>query len=253
MNGSEMVDWIRRELLARADPAFRQGVKRFFHEPVKAYGVRTPVMRAIARLAGAETKRWTTEERRRLAETLWSSGILEESSVAIELFRRAAKQGGEAEFRLFEHWIEQYVGNWGASDGVSCYLLAPAIRNDPGLIRHLAEWTASRNRWKRRAAIVSLVREAKQGRHTEAILEIASRLITDTDDMVQKGIGWVLKETYPAKPRQVTRFLIEQRGNTARLVLRLAAEKMTVRDRERVLTRRTSSAPSASSLPRAQR
>jgi len=55
--------------------------------------------------------------------------------------------------------------------------------------------------------------------------------------MVQKGVGWLLKETYPKKPAEVVRYLVAKREKTTRLVLRYAAEKMTVADRARVLAR----------------
>jgi 3-methyladenine DNA glycosylase AlkD len=60
-------------------------------------------------------------------------------------------------------------------------------------------------------------------------------LLTDADDMVQKGVGWVLKETYPKKPREVVAFLKSRAAGAPRLVLRIAAEKMTARDRAAVL------------------
>jgi 3-methyladenine DNA glycosylase AlkD len=54
--------------------------------------------------------------------------------------------------------------------------------------------------------------------------------------MVQKGVGWLLKETYPKKPTEVVRFLLANRAKTTRLVLRYAAEKMTAPDKGRVLS-----------------
>jgi 3-methyladenine DNA glycosylase AlkD len=59
----------------------------------------------------------------------------------------------------------------------------------------------------------------------------------DEDDMVQKGVGWLFKETYPKRPSDVVRFLLANRTKTTRLVLRYAAEKMTAADKARVLAR----------------
>ena len=55
--------------------------------------------------------------------------------------------------------------------------------------------------------------------------------------MVQKGVGWLLKETYPKRPAEVVRFLLARRKKTTRLVLRYAAEKLTAADKARVLAR----------------
>lgn len=240
MNAAELVKWVRTELAAHADPAFREGVKNFFREPVDPYGVRSPEAKAIARAAGRELKAWPARERDRFADELWKSGRLEEASIAIGACRRFAGQCGAREFRLFERWIDRYVNNWANCDGVASWLLAAAIENEPELIGELEVWTRSKNRWKRRAAIVALLQEAKRGRHAEAIFDIAGRLLGDGDDMVQKGVGWVLKETYPKRPRDVLRFLAERGGDAPRLVLRLAAEKMTAADRTAVLERAAS-------------
>ena len=114
-------------------------------------------------------------------------------------------------------------------------MIAACIANRPGLADRLAGWTKSKNRWKRQSAAVSLIQEAKGGHNTETIFHICSLLLQDTDDMVQKGVGWLLKETYPKRPREVLDFLEGWRTRAPRLVLRLAAEKMTEKDRRWLL------------------
>ena len=136
---------------------------------------------------------------------------------------------------MFERWLDRYVGNWSHCDGLSTWLIAASIANRPGLSDRLARWTKSKNRWKRRSAAVSFIQEAKRGRNTETILHICDLLLEDTDDIVRKGVGWLLKETYPKRPRAVLEFLDGWRARAPRLVLRLAAEKMTAEHRERLL------------------
>ncbi len=71
--------------------------------------------------------------------------------------------------------------------------------------------------------------------HTALILEIAERMLPDEDDLVRKGVGWLLKEAYAAKPREVVRFLKLRSRQTPRIVLRIAAEKMPPAHRAAVL------------------
>ena len=227
----------RAGLKAAADPEFEAGVRWFFKEPVKPYGVRTPRVRELARLAYRELKLWPVADRDRFVDELWKSGMLEEGVLVSHLYRRFAKSCGEREFAMFERWIDRYVTNWSNCDGVSTWLLAASIQNRPGLADRLAGWTKSKNRWKRRSAAVSLIQEAKRGRQTETIFHICDLLLGDSDDMVQKGVGWLLKETYPKKPREVVDFLDPWRTSARRLVLRLAAEKMKPGDRRWLLQR----------------
>jgi 3-methyladenine DNA glycosylase AlkD len=105
-------------------------------------------------------------------------------------------------------------------------------RESAALADRLTRWTKSKNRWKRRSAAVSLVYEAKRGKNTEIILHICDLLLRDTDDMVRKGVGWLLKETYPKRPREVLDFFEDRRATAPRLVLRLAAEKMTPKHKQ---------------------
>ena len=229
------IDSVRERLRAAVDPEFGEGQRRFFQHEVDTYGVRGPELKAIARDISREVKKWPVAERNKLCTEFWESGKLEEGGLACYVYRRFAKECGASEFKIFERWVDLYVHNWAHCDGVASWLLAASIGNDPSLIRKLPRWTESKNRWKRRAAAVSLLQEAKQGRNTEAIFGIAARLMTDADDMVQKGVGWLLKETYPKRPREAVKFLEPWRGRAPRLLLRYAAEKMTAEDRAFVL------------------
>ena len=227
----------RAQLKAAADPKFEAAARWFFKEPVKPYGVRTPEVRELARIAYRDVKLWPVRERDRFVTELWKSGMLEEGVLVSHLYRRFAKTCDERQFRMFEQWVDRYVRNWSHCDGVSTWLIAASIANRPGLADRLARWTKSKNRWKRRSAAVSLIQEAKRGSNTETIFHICGLLLNDTDDMVQKGVGWLLKETYPKRPREVLEFLDGWRARAPRLVLRLAAEKMTEKDRRWLLKR----------------
>jgi 3-methyladenine DNA glycosylase AlkD len=200
-------------------------------------GISAPEIQRVAREVYPQVKKMSLADRDRLCSALFASRKHEEGALVCYLYRRFARQCGAREFVLFTRWLDRYVDNWGLTDGLSLWLLGASIANDATLIDKLDSWTRSRNRWKRRAAAVSLVYSAKRGEHTRAILRIATPLIEDGDDMVQKGVGWLLKETYPKKPAEVVRFLIANRANTSRLVLRYAAEKMTSADKARVLAR----------------
>jgi 3-methyladenine DNA glycosylase AlkD len=239
MTPASLLKEIRGRLKAAADPKFEAAARWFFKEPVKPYGVRTPQVRELARLAYAQVKHWPVADRDKFVTALWKSGMLEEGVLVTHLYRRFAKLCGEREFGMFEQWINRYVTNWSNCDGVSTWLIAACIENRPGLADRLASWTKSKNRWKRRSAAVSFIQEAKRGRQTETIFHICDLLLADSDDMVQKGVGWLLKETYPKKPREVRDFLEDWRARAPRLVLRLAAEKMTIQDRKWLMQRPT--------------
>jgi 3-methyladenine DNA glycosylase AlkD len=228
---------IRAQLRSLSDPRTRVSQQRFFtpEQRPESYGVASPHVKRIAQNVYRQVKSWPAPDRDRLCAALWESGMDEEGSLVCYVYRRFEKTCGAREFRLFTRWLDRYVHNWGHTDGVSLWMLGASIANDPSLIANLDPWTKSKNRWKRRAAAVALVPSARRGLHSKEIFRVAEPLLPDEDDMVRKGVGWLLKETYPKKPAETVRFLLPRRKNTSRLVLRYAAEKMSAADRARVL------------------
>jgi 3-methyladenine DNA glycosylase AlkD len=235
----ELIEQVRAELRRLGDHRVRASIDRFFtpEQRTESYGVASPALKRIAQSAYGSVKAWPVAELDRFCVELWEGGTNEEGALVCYIYKRFAKTCGEREFGLFTRWLDRYVTNWGHTDGLALWLLGASIANQPSLIGDLEGWTRSKNRWKRRAAAVALVPSARRGQHTREILRIAEPLIPDEDDMVRKGVGWLLKETYPKKPAEVMRFLIPRRTKTSRLVLRYAAEKMSADDRARLLTR----------------
>jgi 3-methyladenine DNA glycosylase AlkD len=195
MTVDELVSATELRMKELADPRHATGVRTFFVEPVDPWGVRSADLKSIEQTVYGELKRMTPADRNKYCDKLWKRGKLEEGALVCHVYRRFASECGRCEFKLFERWIDRYVNNWAHCDGVSSWLLSACIANDPALKAQLHGWTESRNRWKRRAAAVSLLQEAKTGRSTEDILRIATELVHDEDVMVQKGVGWLLIET----------------------------------------------------------
>jgi 3-methyladenine DNA glycosylase AlkD len=230
VTSAELLREVRRRFADLADPGFASNLRWFFRDQdVDPYGVRGSSTGKLVQFSAREIRRWRTSERNRFCSELFKSGKLEEGVLAAHLYRRFRKQCREAEFRLFERWIDRYVRNWSHCDAVAAWLLAACIENEPRLGNELRAWTKSKNRWKRRAAAVALLQEAKNGRHTAEILDIAGLLRDDPDLMVQKGVGWLLKEAYLKRPRELAAYM--QAWTGPRLVVRYAAEKMSPGDR----------------------
>jgi 3-methyladenine DNA glycosylase AlkD len=69
------------------------------------------------------------------------------------------------------------------------------------------------------------------------IQRLSNLLLRDEDDMVQKGLGWLLRETAKADPQRTIPYLMRVRQRAPRLVLRTACETLTQADRAKVLVR----------------
>ena len=71
MTAAALLKDIRAQLKAAADPEFEAGLRWFFKEPVTPYGVRTPLLRELARIAYAQIRHWPVAERDRFVTDLW--------------------------------------------------------------------------------------------------------------------------------------------------------------------------------------
>jgi len=78
----------------------------------------------------------------------------------------------------------------------------------------------------RRAAAVSLIIPARKGKFLDEIFRIADILLTDTDDLVQKGYGWMLKAASQAHQEEVFAYVMLNKNVMPRTALRYAIEKI---------------------------
>jgi 3-methyladenine DNA glycosylase AlkD len=228
---------LRALLRAHADPVNAAGAQRFFVGGVKTYGVHREKLDGMAREAAQALKSTGgLPAALRAADGLYRSGNMDEAALAARILVRFGRYLGPEHFPRFDHWVNS-LNDWASTDSLSTGVIGPVIRDHPELIRRLSVWTRSNHRWRRRAALVSLIPLARTGERLSEIFAMTDRLLGDPDEMVQKGAGWLLKEATSKRAREVVAYLIAKRDLTTRLVLRYACEKLTPAQRARVLTR----------------
>jgi len=67
------------------------------------------------------------------------------------------------------------------------------------------------------------------------ITRLSNSLLADEDDMVQKGLGWLLRETAKFDARRTVPYLMKIRSRAPRLVLRTACETLPSSAKRRIL------------------
>jgi len=143
-------------------------------------------------------------------------------------------QFGPAEFKLFESWLDR-VTSWADHDALVHYLIGPMVAADDRYLARMPVWAKKKSVWHRRAAAVSLIHSTRQHKNFEHIRRITELLLKSNDDMVQKGLGWLLREAAKANPDETVAYLMTIRGQSPRLVLRTACETLPKATRERLL------------------
>jgi len=223
MSGAIVAE-IRSEIRRRASPEGAEKARRYFREPIEVHGLSAPEEKEITKQFYPRVK-GDLPLALEVAGELIESRVLEEASVGVRLLRRMTRQFTPELFELFDGWVD-HLTNWANTDGLSTWLISETIRLDPTSEERLMSWTGSENRWRRRAAAVSLVPIARKGEMLEEAFQISDRLMTDEDDMVQKGVGWLLKEASRRHPEEVREYLLRWRDRASALVLRYASEKL---------------------------
>jgi 3-methyladenine DNA glycosylase AlkD len=217
---------IREELKAHADPKLRNTSQRFFKEAVSCYGIKTATVIAIAKKYWKDVKTRSKTEIFALCEELYTSGYLEESFIVSAWAHSMSGRYEKEDLPVFSRWIDTYITNWASCDGFCNHTMGDFIEQFPESIDELKRWTQSRNRWMRRAAAVSLIVPAKHGKFSKESFEIADMLLTDEDDMVQKGYGWLLKEVSRKHTDVVFTYVMTHKKAMPRTALRYAIELM---------------------------
>lgn len=232
---NSIIEDIRKELILKSDEKFRQSGKRFFKEDVKLYGLKSELTNKISkdhynRLA-EKNKTYIFS----LCEKLWQSGFMEESFIACKWSFNVHKYYQPDDFKVFEHWVNNYITNWVSCDTFCNHTVGTFIEMYPDFLSGLKKWATSGNRWVKRAAAVSLIVPARKGLFLNDIFEIADILHSDPDDMVQKGYGWMLKSASQVHQKEVFDYVMKKRSGMPRTALRYAIEKMPADLRKRAM------------------
>jgi 3-methyladenine DNA glycosylase AlkD len=228
---------IRRALKDGGSAEHAAGVQWFFKEEIRSHGWYT----ADLRRAAVHLRREIRKERSldflvEVADQLFSGSNLEEKIAAVFLLEKLDSDFGDREFKLFESWLDR-IGSWADHDALVHDLIAPMVAAKPARARSVFRWAKSPNRWHRRAACVALIRGARTKMFFSEIQRLSNRLIADEDDMVQKGLGWLLRETAKSDAKRTVPYLMKIRGHAPRLVLRTACETLPAAVRKRILSR----------------
>ena len=221
-----LIKTLQQKLKQNADPKIKESGQRFFKETVKMYGIKTATVGKIGKEVFNEIKAEGKEKIFSLCEELWQSGYMEETFIACNWSYNVWKQYEKKDFIIFENWVEKYINNWASCDTFCNHTIGKFIEIFPEYISELKKWTKSKNRWVKRASAVSLIVPARNGKFLKDIFEIADSLLLDSDDMVQKGYGWMLKVASQAHQKEVFDYVIKNKAVMPRTALRYAIEKM---------------------------
>lgn len=229
---------ILKELDLNADQKYREKIRDHFKMDVSNFlGVRIPLVRKIADKYFRELKGLEIDEILKLCNQLLETKIYEHKVIAFQWSFKYKNKYQKKHFKVFEGWLKSYVDDWSDCDDLCTHTLGSFIDRFPEFIPNVKTWTGSRSRWLRRASAVTFIFMARKGEHLDTVFEIASTLLLDEDDLVQKGYGWMLKEASKSCPDEVFEFVMKNKDVMPRTALRYAIEKLPAEYKKNAMKR----------------
>ncbi|NUS45585.1 MAG: DNA alkylation repair protein [Mycobacteriaceae bacterium] len=223
---------VQSALAAVADPADAVHLQRFFKTGPGEYGegdvfigVRVPATRAVA-------KRFAELPLGQIAELL-DSEVHEHRLAGLVIlnarFAKAAKASDTAAQQEMVWWYldavrRGRVNNWDLVDASAEHIVGPWLLDRPRDL--LFELAAGESVWERRVAVLSTFAFIKAG-DPSTTLALCEELSGDRTDLIQKAVGWMLREVGKRVDRSVLlAFLDTHAAALGRTALSYATEHL---------------------------
>lgn len=129
------------------------------------------------------------------------------------------------------------INNWDLVDVTTPHIVGTHLLFRPKKERaFLYDCARSENMWERRIAMLAALPFIREGKFTDA-LAIAEILLGDTEDLLHKAVGWMLREIGKQDEEVLKRFLEKHVHHMPRTTLRYAIEKFPEKERKAWLRR----------------
>jgi 3-methyladenine DNA glycosylase AlkD len=191
------------------------------------HGITVPVLRAL-------TKEYDGIPQDEVFSLL-ASNIHEERLLALLMLVRAfAKGDAVLQKKIYKSYLQnmQYINNWDLVDLTAPQIVGAYLTDKSR--KPLYILAGSRDLWQRRIAIISTFTFIKQYDFADT-LAISEKLLNDDHDLIQKAVGWMLRETGKRDITVEEQFLRSRYKNMPRTMLRYAIERFPEDKRKKYL------------------
>jgi 3-methyladenine DNA glycosylase AlkD len=224
-------------LRAVAQPKRVANTERFFKtypggysEGDKFLGCTVPATRLVAK----QFYDMQLSELGTLIKSEWHDDRLLALIILVRQFTRGDEANRQAAYDFYmQH--RAHVNNWDLVDSSSQFIVGPYLENRPEKIEALRCLAASQSLWQRRIAMLATFDYIRKGRADEALV-IAEQLLHDDHDLIQKAVGWMLREIGKRVDRApLLAFLDMHAATMPRTTLRYAIEHLPAEQRAHYL------------------
>ena len=228
-------------IVAKQDPGQVEGLSRFFKtgkgqygEGDKFLGIKVPVTREVVKQCWQET---SFEDLEVCIASEYHEMRLAALLTLVQVFKHAKKDKALQQ-QCIDFYLAhtQYINNWDLVD-LSCYELLGTwlLDKDRTPLYDLAR--NGKTIWEQRIGMVSTMQFLRHGQldDTYAIADIFLEKPEPLHDLLQKAVGWLLREAGKRNEQRLKDWLSTRYQNMPRTMLRYAIEKFTEKERKSYL------------------
>jgi len=220
-----------------ANEAKAASYQRYFKEPVDYLGLEHKAVQQIKQdLFDRFDEAWTIDDAVSFCEAMLEDPHMEARGIGYQVVAHFVPKAPPELLVDVKRWLEGYCGNWGLVDNLAPSVLAPLIELHPQLVPEVESWTASPTLWLRRGAVVAFVPLVRKDTiHLDTAYRIAALLFDDSEDLMHKAVGWLLREAGKEDSDRLEAFLLENGPRMPRTTVRYAIERFPKEERKRLL------------------
>jgi len=153
--------------------------------------------------------------------------------ILVKKFQKSKSQTERDE--IFRFYIASkniiQVNNWDLVDTSCSNIIGAYLMDNPLHLCLLTKFSRSSNIWVRRISIVSTFEFIRRGKFDVAF-EIVKLLLGDNEDMIQKAVGWMLREIGKRDKDLEIKFLIQHQAVMPHKVMRYATENFNAFEKD---------------------
>ncbi len=225
-------------LMSLGNAATAEVAMRFFRtgageygEGDKFIGIRVPVLRALAR----DLRDAGIEVAQPLLKSTWHEARALGLMLLVQSFERADRK---TQRRIFDLYLKstKFINSWDLVDLSAAPIVGAWLADNTGERRRILDRLArSDSLWERRIAMLATYYDIKRGDYSETF-RVATILIKDQEDLIQKAVGWMLREVgQRIGEKEEESFLKKHYREMPRTMLRYAIERFTEPKRKKYL------------------
>ena len=225
---------LKRELSIYTNYEKATVLQRFFKTGKDQYGEGDIFLGVIVPDTRKVAKKFIDLSLNEVKKILYSKIHEERLCALLILVEKYSKADEKNKKIIFDFYIKntKQANNWDLVDLSAPKIVGNYLLNKPRKI--LYKFAKSKNLWEKRISILSTYTFIKNKQFKDTF-EIARILLHDEHDLIQKAVGWMLREVGKIDQNSEETFLNKYRKDLSRTTLRYAMERFPEKKRKRYL------------------